>query len=100
MGRIIDLRMSSVGDRLELAPGDLVLLPAAGGRVVSGSAVECRVHQNAVALDDGRVLSPQGAPDVVALMALTAGDATVRLFTGDPFSAPVPKDLVVVVRAT
>ena len=100
MGRIIDLRTSFVGDRLELEPGDLVLLPAAGARVVAGSAVECGVHQNAIALEDGRVLAPQGAPDVVALTALASGDAMVRLFTGDPFGAPVPKDLEVVVRAT
>lgn len=98
MGRIVDLRTTTVGDRLELEPGDLVLLPAAGARVVTGSAVQCDVHQNAIALEDGRILAPQGAPDVVALIAIASGNATIRLFSGDPFGAPVPRDLEVVVR--
>lgn len=100
MSRIIDLRTSFVGDRLVLQPGDLVLLPAAGARVIAGVAVECGVHQNATVLEDGRVLAPEGAPDVVVLTALASGDAMVRLFTGDLFGAPVPKDIEVVVRVT
>lgn len=99
MGRLIDLRMGFTGDRLELEPGDLVLLPAAGARVIAGEAVECGVHQNATALEDGRVLAPQGAPDVVVLEATAPGDAMVRLFTGDPFGGPTSKELEVVVRA-
>jgi hypothetical protein len=93
--------MGPLGDRLELEPGDMVLLPAAGAQVTSGSAVELLgVHQNATPLQDGRVLAPEGAPDVVTLSALMPGQATVRLMTGDPFSGATPRVLAVTVRGT
>lgn len=99
MGRLVDLRDGPIGDRLELEPGDMVLLPAAGAQLLSGSAVELLgVHQNAAFLADGSVLAPEGGPDVVTLSALTPGDSVVRLMTGDPFGGPTPRELLVTVR--
>lgn len=98
MSRLIDLRTGPIGNTLELEPGDIVLLPAAGAQVTSGSAVELLgVYQNAVPLASGRVIAPEGAPDVVTLSALMPGRATVRLMTGDPFSGASPRDLSVTV---
>lgn len=99
MPRLVDLRADPVGDRLELEPGDLVLLPAAGAQVIAGSAIELLgVHTNATPLPDGRVLAPEGAPDVVTLSALMPGQARVRLMTGDPFGGAVPHELSIVVQ--
>ena len=86
MGRLIDLRGSAVGPRLVLEPGDVVLVPATGAQIVSGSAVELTgVHQNATPLDDGRIVAPAGAPDVVVLAARGKGASKITLMTGDPF---------------
>ncbi|PAX07353.1 hypothetical protein [Sphingomonas lenta] len=99
MSRLIDLREGPVGNRLELELGDLVLLPGAGAKLTSGSAVELLgVHRSATPLADGRVLAPEGAPDVVTLSAFMPGEATVRLMTGDPFGGAVSRELLVTVR--
>lgn len=99
MPRLVDLRAGPVGEKLELAPGDIVLLPAAGARVTSGSAVEVLdVYQNATPLPNGRVLAPEGPPDVVLLSSLTPGNSTVLLMTGDPFHGAAPQNLSVMVR--
>ncbi|MEV0061269.1 hypothetical protein [Nocardia sp. NPDC050718] len=83
---------------MALEPGDIVLLPAAGARVTSGATVEVLgVYRDAAPLADGRVLAPEGPPDVVVLAALTPGDATVRLMTGDPFHGATPQELSVTV---
>ncbi|MGW6426953.1 hypothetical protein ACWF82_30140 [Nocardia sp. NPDC055053] len=82
---------------MELAPGDIVLLPAAGARVTSGSVV-LGVYQNATPLPNGRVLAPEGPPDVVLLSAPTPGNSTVLLMTGDPFHGPTPQNLSVIVK--
>ncbi|MGW6729859.1 hypothetical protein ACWF9G_28500 [Nocardia sp. NPDC055029] len=98
MPRLVDLRAGPVGERLELAHGDIVLLPAAGARVTSGSAVEVGVYQNATPLPNGRALAPEGPPDVVLLSALTPGTSTVLLMTGDPFHGATPQNLSVIVE--
>ncbi|MGW8650718.1 hypothetical protein ACWGMO_15110 [Nocardia salmonicida] len=75
-----------------------MLLPAAGARVLSGSAVEVLgVYQNATPLHDGRVLAPEGPPDVVILSSLTPGDSMVLLMTGDPFHGATPRRLSIIV---
>ncbi|MBH0779645.1 hypothetical protein [Nocardia bovistercoris] len=83
----------------ELRPGDIVLLPAAGARVSSGCSVEVLgVYRDSTPLPDGRVLAPEGPPDVVVLRAPAPGDSTVRLTTGDPFRATASRELSVIVR--
>ncbi|WP_218720707.1 hypothetical protein [Nocardia sp. MH4] len=99
MPRLVDLRAGPIGTRLELAPGDIALLPAAGARAISGATVEVLgVYRDATPLPDGRVLAPEGPPDVVVLAALTPGDSTVLLMTGDPFHGATPRELSVTVQ--
>lgn len=98
MPRLVDLRAGPIGEKLELEPGDMVLLPAAGARIVSGTSVEVLdAFQNATPLPDGRVLAPAGSPDVVLLSSRVPGDSTVLMMTGDPFGGATPKTLVVIV---
>lgn len=98
MPRLVDLRAEPVATELELKPGDIVLLPAAGARVLSGAAVEISgVYQNSTPLRDGRVLAPEGPPDVVLLSSREPGNSTVLLITGDPFHNGTPQVLAVTV---
>jgi hypothetical protein len=98
MPRLVDLRSGPLGNRLVLEPGDIVLLAATGVRITSGSAVELLgLHQTATLLRDGRVLAPEGVPDVVVLSALMPGSSSVQLVTGAPFN-PISTELAVTVR--
>lgn len=98
MTRLVDLRAAPVGDRLALACGDLVLLPAAGGTVLAGTAVEMLgAYRSALAGRGGAVLAPAGAPDVVVLVARAPGEAIIRWMTGDPFRGAQANELAVTV---
>jgi hypothetical protein len=96
MARFIDIRSDEpLPTDLTLDVGDLVRISATGGRVRSGTAVEILgVFSDSVVGTDGSVLTPLGAPNVVLVQALATGDAVVEIFTGDPFQAPVPGNVL------
>lgn len=73
--------------RLRVRAGDLLVIDASGGRVVSGEgAVELLgAFLQGVPTGAGEVIEPAGPPSQVVLRAVAAGRATIELYRGDPF---------------
>ena len=88
MARLIEVQdVRSCASPLVVQVGDVLLLHAAGGRVQPGeSFVELLGHfVQAIAGEQGRVLTPQGPPNVTLFRACQAGLALIDVITGDPF---------------
>lgn len=85
---------------MTLAVGDLLAFTAPGGVLESGSALEpLGVFTRSLPGPDGRPLSPQGPPTHVLFRAVAAGEALVRVSTGDPWRGPATAQVRVAVQA-
>jgi hypothetical protein len=89
VGRLIEFRADAgtLPPRLTVEVGDLLVFGATGGHVQSGAdAVELMgAFQTGVLADDGRILTPTGAPGTVLFRARCPGLATIDVVTGDPW---------------
>jgi hypothetical protein len=67
--------------------GDVLVFQATGAQVSDGAtAVEILgPFVSAVVGENGAVLAPMGFPNAVLVRACGPGQATLELFTGDPF---------------
>jgi hypothetical protein len=74
---------------LAVGVGDLLVFDGTGGRVTAGVGVVEPLGAliKSVVGDDGRVLSPAGAPNAVVFLARRPGSATVEVAAGDPWGA-------------
>jgi hypothetical protein len=101
MGRLIEIPPSAQGfpSSLTVEVGDVLVFGATGGQVRSGGdAVEVLgALLTAVLGDDGRILSPSGAPNTVLFLARRCGRARIDVVTGDPWrtSQTIMLDLTV-----
>ncbi|HEY0404108.1 MAG TPA: hypothetical protein VGC89_00160 [Pyrinomonadaceae bacterium] len=103
MGRWIEARPEEpLPVSLTLEVGDLLSFAASGGRVLSGAGVVEILGPfiPGLMLDDGRILSPEGAPNALFFLARRPGRATIDVFTGDPWSAPQTTTLEVTVKSS
>ena len=84
---------------LTVRSGDVLLVRAAGSRVVAGgTAVELLgTFVQSVVADNGEVMTPAGPPNAVLFCARRPGSARLDVVTGDPFHAPVTTALDVTV---
>ena len=91
MGRLIEFRADAgtFPPSLAVEVGDVLMFGATGGHVRSGAdAVEMMgAFQTGVLADDGRILTPMGAPGTVLFRARCPGRATIDVITGDPWQA-------------
>jgi len=101
MGRLIEMQTDQdLPPSLVVSAGDLLVFEASGGHVRSGAeAVELLgAFLRSVVGNDGRVLSPQGAPNAVAFLALRPGSAKIDVVTGDPWHDPKTVPLLITVE--
>ena len=100
MGRLIDVQPArDLPKNLTIRVGDVLVFGATGGHVRSGAEVVeiLGPFLPGVLGDDGRILSPAGAPNAVLFLARRPGRATIDVVTGDPWHAPqtAPLDITV-----
>ncbi|MDX6694042.1 MAG: hypothetical protein QOF02_1645 [Blastocatellia bacterium] len=102
MGRLIEIAPEQpLPPSLTLRVGDLLSFAATGGHVQSGSGVVEILGPfiTGLLLDDSRILSPEGTPGAVFFLARRPGRATIDVITGDPWSAPHTKTMVITVES-
>ncbi len=91
MARLIEFRVDAgaLPPSLTVEVGDVLVFGATGGHVRSGAdAIELMgAFQTGVLADDGRILTPIGAPGSVLFRARGPGQATIDVVTGDPWHA-------------
>lgn len=87
MARFIEVQAGQIPRTLSVLVGDVVLFRASGGSVRSGSGVveQLGAFVESVVGDNGAVLVPAGAPNVVLFRASAAGTASIAVMTGDPW---------------
>lgn len=91
MARLIEVPdAEKCASDLPLQVGDMLLFHASGGRIGSGGdAVEILgPYLEAIVGEDGNVLTPMGAPNVVLVRARRPGRAAIDVITGDPWDGP------------
>ena len=91
MGRLIEVDDPlKCPSRLAVHTGDMLLFRAAGGRVRSGQGIVEMLGPflQAILVEGGEVLTPQGPPNTVLFRACRPGHAVVDVITGDPFYQP------------
>ena len=91
MPRLIDVSSQQLlPPAVTLRAGDLLLVRATGGTVVSGNAVvEALGAFGAASLaPDGGVLAAAGGPDAVLFLARAPGRARIEVVRGDPWRGP------------
>jgi len=91
MPRLIDVSsLQLLPPTVSLRTGDLLLVRATGGTVVTGgAAVETLGAFGAAALaPDGSVLAAMGGPDAVLFLARALGRARIEVVRGDPWQGP------------
>lgn len=89
--RLIDLtRLARVRPvPVVVTVGDVLSFAASGGMIAEGKAVEVLgILTESVLGVDGRIITPQGPPNVVLFRAREAGQATIDVILGDPWYSP------------
>lgn len=74
--------------RLSVAVGDVLWFVATGVRIQSGGNVVQMLGPFMAAFlgPAGQIVSPQGPPSSVFVLARAPGQATIEIITGDPWS--------------
>jgi hypothetical protein len=88
MARLIEVQQSDqLATPLLVRVGDVLVFQATGARISEGaSALELwGPFVSATVGENGAVLDPMGFPNAVLARARGPGQATLELFTGDPF---------------
>ena len=91
MARLIEVQHAqNLPTNLTIRVGDALAFGATGGHVRSGADVVeiLGPFLPGVLGDNGRILSPMGAPNTVLFLARRPGRATIDVVTGDPWHAP------------
>ncbi|AXF04341.1 hypothetical protein [Paraburkholderia hospita] len=86
MSRLIELRLTdSLPGTLHIEGGDVLIVPAMGGHVLSGADVLefLGPFLPGVMGEDGHVITPAGLPNGIMFVARRAGHATIDLVAGD-----------------
>jgi hypothetical protein len=102
MARLIDVPdVRHCTSPLPLGIGDVLRVRASGGRIASGGDVVEMLGPliDAVVGNDGTVLTPMGAPNVVLVRARRPGQATIEVITGDPWRRAQATTLVITVKS-
>ncbi|SRR5260370_19558348 len=102
MGRLIEVQNAqSAPSSLALQVGDVLLFHATGGHVPSGDDVVEMLGAFLPASlgDNGKILTPMGAPNTVLFRALRPGRAMIDVVTGDPWHAPQTTSLGITVES-
>jgi hypothetical protein len=103
MGRFIEIGAGSIPRQLTLAVGDLLRLPVSGGRILDGSdCVQIIGPLTSAAIGtNGRVIAPAATPNVMFLLAVASGSATLSLAVGRNLRVPstMALDLNITARA-
>jgi hypothetical protein len=86
---------------LTVLPGDVLLFHATGGHVRSGNqAIDLLgPYLQAVLGDNGAVLAPAGAPNLVLFWARRPGRARIEVIAGDPWHAPQTVTLEITIES-
>ncbi|MBM5817384.1 MAG: hypothetical protein FJ083_12605 [Cyanobacteria bacterium K_Offshore_surface_m2_239] len=100
MARLITIEApETLPPRLEVHPGDLLVVEACGAQQWEGEAVATLlgVFTRGVVGLHQQVLTPAGPPNAVAILAVAPGVARLELVTGDPWRSVrrVPFELIV-----
>jgi hypothetical protein len=101
MGRLIEVPdAQKCASDLPLQTGDMLLFHASGGRIGSGGDVVEMLGPllEAIVGEDGNVLTPMGAPNVVLVRARRPGRAAIDVITGDPWQRPLTTKLAITVK--
>lgn len=91
MARLIEVPdAEKCASDLPLQVGDVLRFHASGGRIGAGGDVVEMLGPflEAIVGEDGNVLTPMGAPNVVLVRARRAGRAAIDVITGDPWRMP------------
>jgi hypothetical protein len=101
MARLIEIDdVAGCPSPLTVEPGDLLRLAATGGRIRGGAGVvEMLGPFVAAMLADDAILSPEGAPGTVMVLARRPGRARIEVISGDPFYATQTTTLEIIVTA-
>jgi hypothetical protein len=102
MGRMIEVqRAQNLPTRLTIRVGDVLIFGATGGHVYSGAEVVEILGPfiRGVLGDNGRIVSPMGAPNRVLFLARHPGRARIGLVTGDPWRTPKTTALHITVES-
>jgi hypothetical protein len=100
MARLIEVQEArACPSPLTVRQDDVLLFHASGGHVRSGGTAIELVGPllTAVLGDDGTILTPMGAPNVILFRAHGPGESTIDIVTGDPWSAPQAIPLLIIV---
>lgn len=87
MPRLIAFRPSDrVPAKLHLTVGDVLMFPASGGHILSGTYIMSMLgaYKPGVVGDDGQVIAPEGLPGAVLFCALGPGNAAIDVVTAIP----------------
>ena len=103
MARLIEIDdIGGCPPSLTVEPGDLLRFAATGGRVRGGAGVVEMLGPfvpGMLAGADGGILSPEGAPGTVMVLARRPGRARIEVISGDPFYATQTTTLEIIVTA-
>jgi hypothetical protein len=102
MGRLIEVQnVQALPPSLTLRVGDLLIFGATGGHVQSGADVVEILGPffPGVMGNNGKILSPMGAPNAVMFLTRRPGRATIDVVTGDPWYASQITTLEMIVES-
>ena len=92
MAQLIEIDdVNALPSPLTIRIGDVLLVRASGGNIVTGEASIERLGPFITGLplsDSNEILSPMGSPNTLMFVARSAGFATIEVATGDPYFNP------------
>lgn len=92
MAQLIEVDdVNALPSPLTIRIGDVLVVRASGGNIVTGEASIERLGPFITGLpigDSNELLSPMGSPHTVMFLARGSGPATIEIATGDPFFNP------------
>ena len=92
MAQLIEIDdVNALPSPLTIRIGDVLLVRASGGNIVTGEACIERLGPFITGLPTGgsnELLSPMGSPNTIMFLARNAGPATIEVATGDPYFNP------------
>jgi len=89
MARFIEVQITPDGPRsLTVGSGDILQFAASGGYARSGPVQIMGPYRSAVVGDNGEIITPVGAPNIVLVWCRGPGHGTVEVVTGDPWHDP------------
>jgi|SRR4051812_13626018 len=88
MGRIIEVDdITALPDSIAVGRADVLILKVTGAQVTIGSHLLEMIGPliPGVIAGNGQIISPEGAPNTIVLVARQSGEAQIQVATGNPF---------------